>query len=123
MNRILAIAAVALALCAPVGAHASAINDPANPDLNTKAGFLSVIAAAKEAGGPPTVMCNRVVCTSTWSGSRFKLDEYVADGQVTGDIYNIYSKDQSVVWMFMQDGYAAKSVNGGAGQLIRNVWP
>ena len=64
MNRILAIAAVALALCAPVGAHASAINDPANPDLNTKAGFLSVIAAAKEAGGPPTVMCNRVVCTS-----------------------------------------------------------
>ena len=112
------IAAAALALCAPVGAHAGAINDPTNPNLNTKAGFLSVIAAAKEAGGPPTVQCNRVVCTSTWSGSRFKLDEYVADGQVTGDMYYIYSKDQSVVWVFMEDGKAARN-----NQWLRQVWP
>lgn len=107
-------------------AAASPVADPANPDLNTKAGFLSILKAAKELGGPPMTLCNRAVCTYTWSGSRFKLEEYVgvAEGQISAQIFTIYSKDQSVVWTFFDDGKAAKSLNGGASsQLIRQVWP
>jgi hypothetical protein len=121
MKSILA-TAIALALCAP--AHAAALNDPTNPDLNTKAGFLSVIAAAKEAGGPPTTMCNRVQCTSTWSGSRFKLDEYdELDGKPSAYNLTIWSKDQTVEYSFRHDGKASWSRNGGPGQWIRQVWP
>jgi hypothetical protein len=122
LNKLFIAAAAITAAAFP--AAAANVSDPTNPALNTKAGFLSVVAAAKEAGGPPTTMCDRVACWSDWSGSRFKLREFDnPDGTLSAYNYTVYSKDQSIEWSFWDNGMAAKSVNGGPGRMLRQVWP